>query len=454
MADDSVSVTQLQAELERLRAENQALRAHDACRERALAEALRDRTATREILRVIAASPTDLQRVLEALALSVSRLCQVRDVIIWKADGNLLRELCHLGAAAGRLAAARPTTPLTRGSVVGRSIIDRVTIHEPDYQAAVEREFPDSRPGVEAGMHAALAVPLIREGVAIGALGIGRVEVGPFSARQIALVETFADQAVIAIENARLFQELQEANRELEEASRHKSRFLANMSHELRTPLNSIIGFSGVLAEQMFGELNDRQIEYVRDIQTSGQYLLSLINDILDLSKVEAGRMELDVRTISLRETLEHGLVMFEERAMRHAISVGLELDPGLDEIEADERKLKQVIFNLVSNAVKFTPDGGRVELRARRIDDEVQIDVTDTGEGIAPGDLDHLFDDFRQVGRGGSNNEDGTGLGLAISRRFCRLMGGDLTVTSTYGMGSTFTVRLPARMAALLAPE
>src|ERR1043165_3806905 len=163
------------------------------------------------------------------------------------------------------------------------------------------------------------------------------------------------------------------------------------MSHELRTPLNAIIGFSEVLAEQLFGELNDRQLEYQRDILTSGQHLLSLINDILALSKVEAGRMELEISTFSLREALENGLTMLKERAGRHGIALGLDMDPDLDEVEADERKVKQVVFNLLSNAVKFTPDGGRVELSARRTDGAVEIAVSDTGVGIAPEDLPHV---------------------------------------------------------------
>jgi signal transduction histidine kinase len=216
------------------------------------------------------------------------------------------------------------------------------------------------------------------------------------------------------------------------------------MSHELRTPLNAIIGFSEVLVEQLFGELNDKQLEYQRDILTSGQHLLSLINDILDLSKVEAGRMELEVSTFSLREALENGLTMLKERAGRHGISLRLEIEDGLDEIEADERKVKQVVFNLLSNAVKFTPDGGRVEAEARRAGDEVVIGVRDTGIGIAPEDLGQVFDEFRQVGRADAKAE-GTGLGLPLAKRFVELHGGRMWVESILGVGSTFSFTLPA---------
>src|SRR5919202_6604634 len=217
------------------------------------------------------------------------------------------------------------------------------------------------------------------------------------------------------------------------------------MSHELRTPLNAIIGFSEVLVERMFGELNDKQEEYLHDILTSGQHLLSLINDILDLSKVEAGRMELEVGSFSLREALENGLTMLKERAGRHGIVLGLEIDPDLDEIEADERKVKQVVFNLLSNAVKFTPEGGRVDVTAQPVDGAVQIAVRDTGVGIAPEDLEHVFEEFRQTGAGRAQSE-GTGLGLPLAKRFVELHGGRMWVESEVGVGSTFTFTLPLR--------
>ena len=457
MTDDVSRIHQLKAELRSLQdryaaahAESEASRLREAGlvsdlrqRDRALAEVLEQQTATAEVLRAIASSPTDARPVIATVVESARRLSRSPGVLLALREGDHLRVLATVGGPP-RAVAVGEAVPLTLRRPSVRSLLERRTIHQPDASApTVLTEFPDQ---ISRAASAMLTVPLIREGDAIGILQVDRDNAQPYTEREIALVQTFADQAVIAIETARLFEALQEKGRQVEAASRHKSQFLANMSHELRTPLNSIIGVSTVLAERMFGELNERQAEYVRDIQTSGQYLLSLINDILDLSKVEAGRMEIEVRAISLRETLEHGLMMFEERALRHGITFGLEVDPGLDEIEADERKLKQVILNLLSNAVKFTRDGGRVELRAWRVDDDVHIDVVDTGVGIEPGDLEHLFDHFRQVGTG-TSNEEGTGLGLAISRRFCRLMGGELTVASVYGQGSTFTVRLPARV-------
>ena len=247
----------------------------------------------------------------------------------------------------------------------------------------------------------------------------------------------------------RMNDELGRLYRDLEAASRHKSEFLASMSHELRTPLNAIIGFSEVLREEMFGPLNERQADYLNDILTSGRHLLSLINDILDLSKIEAGKMELELSTFSLPAVLEGGLTMIRERAVNHGISLGLEVAPDVGEITADERKVKQVVFNLLSNAVKFTPDGGRIDLAARCSEGEVEVAVTDTGIGIAPDDQERVFEEFQQAGQ-----REGSGLGLALSRSFVELHGGRLRLESELGVGSTFTFTLPLHSALWGRPE
>ncbi|HEY2831130.1 MAG TPA: response regulator [Sporichthyaceae bacterium] len=239
----------------------------------------------------------------------------------------------------------------------------------------------------------------------------------------------------------RMNDELGRLYHDLETTSRHKSEFLANMSHELRTPLNAIIGFSEVLGEQLFGPLNERQADYVADIVSSGRHLLLLINDILDLSKVEAGKMELELSTFRLGEVLEVGLTMVRERAMAHGITLDLHIGDAVDDIEADERKIKQVVFNLLSNAVKFTPDGGTVEVLAAHDGDRVQVAVRDTGFGIAPADQARIFEEFEQTGQ-----REGTGLGLPLARSFVVLHGGELEVESEPGVGSTFTVTLPVR--------
>ena len=232
----------------------------------------------------------------------------------------------------------------------------------------------------------------------------------------------------------------------LEVASRHKSEFLANMSHELRTPLNAVIGFSEVLQERMFGELNDKQAEYVQDILASGRHLLSLINDILDLSKVEAGRMELELAPFHLPAALESALTLLRERATRHGVTLGLQVDERLAEFVGDERKIRQVVLNLLSNAVKFTPEGGRVEVRAVLEDAVVRISVTDTGAGIAPEDQAKIFEAFSQVGTDAARKHEGTGLGLTLTRRFVELHGGVISVESAVGKGSTFAFTLPVR--------
>jgi signal transduction histidine kinase len=293
------------------------------------------------------------------------------------------------------------------------------------------------------GIKASLYAPMMWGDKAIGVIVIGRDYVGPFSDREIALLKMFADQAVIAIQNSRLFREIEEKSRELETASRHKSEFLANMSHELRTPLNAIIGFTEVLSERMFGEVNEKQAEYLGDILESGRHLLSLINDILDLSKIEAGRMDLEPTDFDLPSAIENTLILVRERAHRRGIMLGHVVDEHLGKIRADERKVKQVLLNLLSNALKFTPEGGRIEIRGAVRDGTAEISVTDTGVGIAPEDQEAVFEEFRQVGTAATKVE-GTGLGLAISRKFIELHGGRIWVKSQVGAGSTFAFTLP----------
>jgi signal transduction histidine kinase len=243
----------------------------------------------------------------------------------------------------------------------------------------------------------------------------------------------------------RMNDELRRLYTELEAASQHKSEFLANMSHELRTPLNAIIGFSQVLRDEMVGSVNEKQAEYLDDIISSGNHLLSLINDVLDLSKVEAGQVELEVHPFSLREALERGVVMVRERATEDGVRVAFVADPEVDVVDGDERRIKQVIFNLLSNAVKFTPAGGEVDVSATRVNGEVRVSVADTGPGVAPEDRDRIFEEFQQSETGVGLRE-GTGLGLALSKRFVELHGGRIWVESELGRGSTFTFALPAR--------
>jgi signal transduction histidine kinase len=267
------------------------------------------------------------------------------------------------------------------------------------------------------------------------------IAVGDFSQR--VTIPNRDELGALATNLNRMNEELGRLYQQLEAANRHKSEFLASMSHELRTPLNAIIGFSEVLLDRLFGDLNAKQEEYLQDVLESGRHLLSLINDILDLSKVEAGRMELEVGRFALPEILENGLTMVRERAGRHGIALSLDVDQGIDGIEADERKVKQVVFNLLSNAVKFTPDGGQVGIRAGMDDAGVWITVWDTGIGIAPENQGRIFEEFQQAAAGKERRE-GTGLGLALSRRLVELHGGRIWVDSELGKGSTFVFTLP----------
>ncbi len=348
-------------------------------------------------------------------------------------------------------------TPLTlRETVMGQAALKREPVQLPDLLNGPADPLREVM--VRAGFRAMLAVPLLRENRIVGALVVRRKAPGHFPRKTVQLLQTFASQSVLAIENARLFQEVEEKNRQLQVASQHKSEFLASMSHELRTPLNAIIGFSEVLLEQMFGDLNAKQGEYLQDILSSGRLLLDLINDILDLSKVEAGRMELERGHVFLPEALESSLTVVRERASRHRITLGLDIDPEIGIIEADERKIKQILFNLLSNAVKFTPDGGRVDVTTRLVDGEVHVAVRDTGIGITPEDQEHIFESFQRARHTPAHKQEGTGLGLTLSKRFVEMHGGCIWLESQVGIGSTFTFTLPVQRTSVveevIAPE
>jgi signal transduction histidine kinase len=402
-------------------------------------DALRKQTAIAEILRVISGSLTDTQPVFDAIVKNCSDLFESSRVSLWLISGD------ELHALASTTEPGKPM-PIDRQSAIGACVIDHRVIHLPDLEKAAD-EFPRIRQlGLKSGYRSGIYAPLLRAGRAIGGISVLRTETGAFDEKEIALLGTFTDQAVIAIENVRLFNEIQEKSRQLEVAGKHKSEFLANMSHELRTPLNAIIGFSEVLLDRMFGELNAKQEDYLKDIFTSGKHLLSLINDILDLSKIEAGRMDLEPSNFDVPNALANAMTLIRERATRHGISLELTADPHMGEIRADERKFKQILLNLLSNAVKFTPDGGRVEVRAKKAGEVLEVAVHDTGIGIAPEDQQAVFEEFRQVGRHYTNKNEGTGLGLALTKRFVELHGGRLWLESEPGKGSTFTFTLPSQ--------
>jgi signal transduction histidine kinase len=345
------------------------------------------------------------------------------------------------GSSAELLEQLRAITIHRESTLVGRTALAHQPVEVPDLAKAeldphLEILFRD-------GWRSLLAVPMPRGDKLVGVLVIRRRGTGSFPLDVIELLQTFASQSALAIVNARLFRELQTKTKELEIASRHKSEFLASMSHELRTPLNAVIGFSEVLLDRMFGELNERQDEYLRDIRNSGRHLLELLNEILDLSKVEAGQMVLEPSTFSVGSVLDYTLAMVRERATMHAITVTVEVTDDVGTIDADELRFKQVVLNLLHNAVKFTPDGGRVSVRAYREGPELIVTVTDTGIGVPPEDQERIFESFQQ-GRRGAPKEEGTGLGLTLSRRIVGLFGGRMWLESTPGAGSTFGFSVP----------
>jgi signal transduction histidine kinase len=339
----------------------------------------------------------------------------------------------------------RGVRPRKGEGAVGRVAQTREPVQIADISDPAAYESRVRNTLLQTGLRALLAVPLIAEDQLVGALIVMRKRIGMFAAEEVTLLQTFATQSALAIQNARLFREIEDTSRQLEVASQHKSEFLANMSHELRTPLNAIIGFSEVLTDRMFGELNEKQEEYLKDIYASGTHLLSLINDILDLSKIEAGRMELELTEFDLPTAIENALMLVRERAGRRSIALRTNIDDRLGQIQADERKIRQVVLNLLSNAIKFTPEGGWIEVGAVSKDGSVEIAVSDTGIGIAPEDQEKVFEEFRQVGTADKKVE-GTGLGLTLCRKFVELHGGKIWVKSQLGAGSTFTFTVPVR--------
>jgi signal transduction histidine kinase len=298
-------------------------------------------------------------------------------------------------------------------------------------------------------------VPLLREQQIVGALVVRRRTPGEFPQPTVDLVQTFANQSVLAIQNARLFQEIEDKSRQLEIASQHKSEFLANMSHELRTPLNAIIGYSEMLQEEAEDLGQGEFLPDLRKIDAAGKHLLGLINDILDLSKIEAGKMDLYLETFSVAELIRDVQAIVAPLVEKNANELVVRAEGELGMMEADLTKVRQTLFNLLSNAAKFT-ERGKITLAAQRetVDerDWLELVVSDTGIGMTPEQLGKLFQAFSQADASTRHKYGGTGLGLAISRQFCQLMGGDVTVSSEYGRGSTFAMRLPARAATTAA--